>query len=114
MVEAYVPDRGDLVWLNFNPSRGREQQGRRPAIVLTPKSYNRVSELAIFLPITSKRKGYPFEVALPKTLSIQGVVLVDQIKSLDWQNRDITFIEKASLETLDLIRLKIAPLIFET
>ena len=67
MVDRYIPDRGDLVWLNFDPSAGREQQGRRPAIVLSRIIYNRVSDLAIMVPITSKRKGYPFEVPLPQT-----------------------------------------------
>jgi mRNA interferase MazF len=113
MVDRYIPDRGDLVWLNFDPSTGREQQGRRPAIVLTLADYNRVSELAVMMPITSRRKGYPFEVLLPTTLPIQGVILCDQMKSLSWRTREIAFIAKAPTETLLNIRLKIESLLFE-
>ena len=113
MVDRYIPDRGDLVWLNFDPSTGREQQGRRPAIVLSRLVYNRVSDLAIMVPITSKRKGYPFEVPLPPDLTIQGVILCDQIKSFDWKNRNIAFIGKITDETLSHIRLKLESLCFE-
>ena len=66
MVDRYIPDRGDLVWLNFDPSTGREQQGRRPAIVLSRLVYNRASDLATMVPITSKRKGYPNKIAVVK------------------------------------------------
>jgi mRNA interferase MazF len=111
MVDRYIPDRGDLVWINFNPSVGREQQGRRPAVVLSPAVHNRPSELAVLLPVTSKRKGYPMEVPLPETLPIQGVILCDQIKSLDWRNRNVEFIGKIDTETLHHIGLKLEPLI---
>lgn len=84
---AYVPDRGDVVWLTFKPKTGREQSGRRPALVLSPKSYNGKVGLMIACPITSKIKGYPFEVALPPDLPVKGAVLSDQVKSLDWQAR---------------------------
>lgn len=88
----YIPDRGDIVWLDFNPQVGREQAGRRPALVLSPAAYNRKVRLALVCPITTKVKGYPFEVALPEGVGISGVVLADQVKSLDWQLRQAEFI----------------------
>ncbi|PZV16727.1 MAG: mRNA-degrading endonuclease [Leptolyngbya sp.] len=92
---AYIPDSGDLVWLDFNPQTGREQANRRPAVVLSPASYNGKVKLGIFCPITTKVKSYPFEVALPDDLPIAGVILADQVKSLDWQIRKAEFICKA-------------------
>ncbi len=91
----YVPERGDLIWLNFTPQSGHEQRGKRPALVLSPKNYNQKTSLCLCLPITSQIKGYPFEVALPNDLSISGVVLSDQIKSLDFRVREARFISKA-------------------
>lgn len=90
---TYIPERGDAVWINFNPQSGHEQAGRRPAIVISPKAYNQKVGLALFCPITNQAKGYPFEVAIPKNQKITGVVLSDQIKSLDWQARDVKFID---------------------
>jgi len=84
---AYVPERGDVVWITFNPQAGHEQAGRRPAVVLSPKAYNGKVGLALLCPITSQVKGYPFEVAIPDGLPISGVILSDQIKSLDWRAR---------------------------
>lgn len=83
----YIPDRGDVVWLHFDPRAGHEQAGRRPALVVSPKPYNGTVGLALMCPITSRAKGYPFEVALPGDLSVSGVVLADQIKSLNWEAR---------------------------
>ena len=83
----YVPRRGDIVWLTFNPQADHEQAGRRPAVVLSPLSYNAKVGLAVICPITSAVKGYPFEVNLPHGLPISGVILADQVKSLDWQTR---------------------------
>jgi mRNA interferase MazF len=91
---AYVPRRGDAVWLNFDPQSGHEQAGHRPALVLSPEEYNRKTSLAVLCPITSHVKGYPFEVALPAGLSIKGVILADQVKSLDWRARKATLIKK--------------------
>jgi mRNA interferase MazF len=88
---SYVPSRGDIVWLLFNPQTGSEQAGRRPAIVLSPSAYNGKVGLAVFCPITSQRKGYPFEVVLPQDLPVSGVVLSDQVKSLDWRSRNAQF-----------------------
>jgi mRNA interferase MazF len=82
-----VPDRGDLVWLEFDPQAGHEQAGHRPAVVLSPRAYNQKSGLGLFGPITSRVKGYPFEVLLPPDLPVKGAVLCDQVKSLDWQAR---------------------------
>ena len=89
---AYVPDRGDAVWLNFDPQSGHEQAGRRPAIVLSPMSYNRKVGLCLFCPITSRAKDYPFEVAIPAGMKISGVILADQVKSLDWKARNTELI----------------------
>jgi len=90
----YIPERGDAVWLDFNPQSGHEQAGRRPALVLSPKAYNQKVGLALFCPITSQIKGYPFEAEIPKGLKVKGVVLCDQIKSLDWKERNAAFICK--------------------
>ncbi len=87
----YVPARGDIVWLNFAPQAGHEQAGRRPALTISPEDYNEKTSLALFCPITSRVKGYPFEVLLPTTGSVSGVVLADQLKSLDWRARRARF-----------------------
>lgn len=85
--KAYVPKRGDAVWLTFDPQAGHEQAGRRPAVVLSPETYNGKVGLAVFCPITSHTKGYPFEVEIPSGLGVKGVILSDQVKSLDWRAR---------------------------
>lgn len=82
------PGAGDLIWISFDPQRGSEQSGRRPALVLSPHEYNNRVGLALMCPITSKIKGYPFEVCLPPEGEIKGVVLADQVKSLDWRTRN--------------------------
>jgi mRNA interferase MazF len=87
VAKRYVPERGDVVWLQFDPQAGHEQAGKRPALVLSPSAYNGRVGLALLCPITSQRKGYPFEVPLPIGLKVQGVVLADQVKSLDWRFR---------------------------
>jgi mRNA interferase MazF len=84
---TYIPDRGDVVWITLNPQAGHEQAGRRPAVVLSPAIYNGKVGLAILCPITSQVKGYPFEVKIPDGLKISGVILADQVKSLDWRAR---------------------------
>ena len=93
VAESYVPRRGDAVWLHFDLQTGHEQTGRRPALVLSPESYNGKVGLAILCPITSQVKGYPFEVALPNGSAVSGVVLSDQVKSLDWRARRADLIE---------------------
>ena len=84
---TYVPARGDLIWLQFTPQAGHEQAGQRPAVVVSPSSYNRRVGLALCCPVTSQVKGYPFEVLLPEGLGVEGAILSDQIKSLDWRVR---------------------------
>jgi mRNA interferase MazF len=88
---AYIPDSGDIVWITFNRQAGREQAGRRPALVLSPAAYNGKVGLAILCPITSQIKGYPFEVVIPDGLEISGAILSDQVKSLDWKGRKAEF-----------------------
>lgn len=84
----YVPERGEVVWLTFSPQAGHEQAGRRPAVVLSPRAYNAKVGLCLACPVTSQAKGYPFEVVIPPGLEVAGVVLSDQIKSLDWRARE--------------------------
>lgn len=100
MATSYVPERGDLVWLEFNPKAGHEQACHRPALVVSPRSYNRRVGLALFCPVTSQVKGYPFEVALPSGLEVQGAVLSDQLKSLDWRVRQAKRIARLPAEVL--------------
>ncbi len=107
---AYIPNRGDIVWLNFSPQAGHEQRGKRPAIIISPKEYNEKTNLALCCPITSNQKGYPFEVIL-KGKKINGVVLADHLKSLDWKTRKIKFIEKARPQAMSECIEKIATLI---
>ncbi len=102
MVSKYIPDRGDIVWLNFNPQQGHEQAGVRPALVLSPKSYNRNSKLMLACPITSKVKGYPFEVRV-LAKKIDGAVLADQVKNLDWTIRNVSFVEKVPYDVLEQV-----------
>ena len=109
--KKYIPDRSDIVWLNFHPGSGHEQQGKRPAIVISPKKYNEKVGLGLFCPITSKIKSYPFEVRI-KNEKIDGVVLADQIKSLDWKKRGIEFITKETTEKINEIINK-ASVLFE-
>ena len=98
--EKYIPDACDIVWLNFNPQTGYEQSGRRAAVVISPKIYNEKSKLALFLPITNQEKGYPFEIKIPSGFKVQGVILSDQIKSLDWNRRDAQFACKLPKDVL--------------
>jgi len=107
----YIPERGDIVWMDFDPQSGREQKGKRPAIVISPKKYNEVVGLGLFCPITSKIKNYPFEVRLTNS-KVDGVVLSDQIKSFDWKTRNTEFIAKADPDCISEIVDKIGVLIF--
>ncbi len=108
---TYVPERGDIVWVNFNPQAGHEQAGRRPAVILSPKAYNRKVGLAIFCPITSQIKGYPFEVKMPSHGKVTGVILSDQAKSLDWRVRKVAFISALPAEVIDEVLTKLGRLI---
>lgn len=106
MKPVYIPEKGDLIWLNFTPHSGHEQAGKRPAIVLSPSKYNSKTGLLIACPITSKIKGYPFEVLI-NCKKITGVVLADQVKNIDWKTRNAAFIEKSSDEILKNVQEKL-------
>ena len=108
---AYVPERGDVVWINFNPQAGHEQAGRRPAVILSPKAYNQKVGLAILCPITSQIKGYPFEVKMPSKGKITGVILSDLAKSLDWRIREVTFISSLPAGVMNEVLTKLGRLI---
>jgi mRNA interferase MazF len=108
---AYIPNRGDIVWVTFTPQAGHEQAGRRPALVLSPASYNAKVGLAICCPITSQIKNYPFEVMLPEGLKIGGAILSDQVKSLDWKTRQADFICKLPEANVDEVLQKLGTLI---
>ncbi len=109
MVTNYVPARGDVVWITLNPQAGHEQAGRRPALVVSPLVYNKKVGLALMCPITNQVKGYPFEVLIPEGLPVTGVVLADQVKSLDWQARRAELIctlpKEAVRDVLNKIKL---------
>jgi mRNA interferase MazF len=111
---AYVPKRGDAIWLDFDPQAGHKQSGRRPAVVLSPRPYNSKIGLAIVCPVTSQQKGYPFEVQIPSNLRVTGVVLSDQVKSLDWKTRNTEFIGSLPSETVGEILNKLAVLLSPT
>ena len=111
---SYVPDRGDLVWMNFTPQAGREQAGNRPALVVSPKAYNEKVGLAVVCPITSRVKGYPFEVLLPPGLPVQGAVLADHLKNLDWRIRQVRLKGRAPKPVVAEVQRKIAALLLET
>jgi mRNA interferase MazF len=108
---AYVPDRGDIIYLEFDPQKGREQKGKRSSLVLSPKSYNGKVGLAIMCPITNQEKGYPFEVRLGEQLSVTGVILSDQVKSINWRERNASFSAKAPQRVMDEVRGKILALL---
>jgi len=101
---GYIPDAGDLVWVTFDPRAGYEQRGRRPALILSPRTYNAKARLAIACPVTSHAKGYPFEVAIPAGGKVTGVVLADHVKSLDWNVRRVEFAATAPVEILTEVR----------
>ena len=98
---GFTPKRGDLVWIDFSPHSGREQAGRRPALVLSPEQYNDKVGLAVMCPVTSKEKGYPFEVRLPPACPIQGVILADHVKNMDWRARRTSSAGRAQEAVID-------------
>jgi mRNA interferase MazF len=108
VVEAYVPEVGHIVWLSIDPQRGREQAGRRPFLILSPREYNAKTSLAVGVPITAKAKAYPFEVIVRAGGSVTGVALADQVKSLDWHARLADFAAQASPATLRSVRRLLA------
>jgi len=108
---AYIPDSGDIVWVEFNPQAGHEQAGHRPALVLSPAAYNGKVGLAILCPITSQVKGYPFEVKIPDGLEVSGAILSDQVESLDWKARKAEFACKLPSVTFNEVVQKLSTLI---
>jgi len=106
MVDNYIPSKGDIICVDFSPQVGHEQSGSRPAIVISHQKYNDVVGLMLVCPITSKIKNYPFEVTLQSSCTTKGVILSDQIKSLDWRARGVKFIEKVNKTTQDEILSK--------
>ena len=111
VASQFVPDRGDLIWMEFMPQAGHEQSGRRPALVLSTKAYNAERGLALVCPISSRVAGYDFEVNVPKTTGVSGVVLSDQIKSMDWRARYARQIGNAPASVVDEVTGKVAELI---
>lgn len=107
----YAPERGDVVSLEFNPQAGSEQAGRRPGLVVSPSSYNRKVGLALICPITHKAKGYPFEVEIPPGLKVKGTILCDHIKSLDWQARHASPLDRVPDETMAEVTAKVVALV---
>jgi mRNA interferase MazF len=110
MEKFYIPDLGDLVWMDLEPTLGKEQSGRRPVLVITPKLYNQFG-LCITIPITSKIKGYNTEVSLPKHFSVEGVILTNHPRPHDWSLRNVKFIEKLDIHTLKTVQIKIKTLL---
>lgn len=111
MVKEYIPERGDIIKLNFSPQSGREQRGFRPALVISPAAYNKVSSFILACPITNSIKGWNFEVLLSRSMKTSGVILADQIRVLDWKSRGARFIEKADSDVLEEALAKISPLV---
>ena len=111
MSTTWIPERGDVVWIAMDPTVGHEQSGRRPALVLSPAAYNGKVGLAILCPITSQVKGYPFEVRLPDALPVEGVVLADQAKSLDWRSRGAEFLCAVPQETTSAALMRLQALV---
>ncbi len=106
----YIPEQGDIVWVNFNPAKGHEQRGQRSAIVLSRTEYNKKIGLVVICPITSQAKGYPFEV-LVDAGKIKGVILADQVRSVDWQERRVSFISKSGISIIREVKEKLAALV---
>jgi mRNA interferase MazF len=109
----YTPQRGDVVWLSFSPQAGHEQAGRRPGLVLSPAKYNGKVGLMLACPITSRAKGYPFEVEIPIGAGVSGVILSDQLRSLDWRERRAEYVGKVDAGTLDNVRAKLDAVLYE-
>ena len=111
MSATFVPDAGDIVWLTFDPQAGREQAGRRPALVISPRIYNCRSGLALACPITNQAKGYPFEAPVPSGHGATGVILADHVKSLDWKARHAEKLGRCPAVVIEEVRARLAPLL---
>ncbi len=111
-MSKYIPDVGDIVWIDFDPQKGNEIQKRRPALVISSILYNRTAmTLALFCPITNTKKGHPFEVDIPKGLGVDGVILSDQVKNMDWRQRNATYICTVPDETIHNVLRRIEALL---
>jgi mRNA interferase MazF len=113
MVNTYIPNRGDLIFLDFDPQKGHEESGRRPALVLSPEEYNAKTRLVIVCPITKQVKGYAFEVKLISQKKVEGVVLADHVKSFDWRKRNAQLIEKINIQSYQEVIAKLHVLLAE-
>jgi mRNA interferase MazF len=111
MVKRYIPERGDIVKFNFDPTLGREQAGYRPALIITSQKFNQATRLALVCPITSQVKGFNLEILLPDGLKTKGVILAFQLKTIDWQERKVSFLEKLPKYTLEEVLGKLHALI---
>ena len=111
MVGQYIPIRGDIVKLNFDPTLGREQAGYRPALIISAQEFNQVTRLALVCPITSKVKGFNLEVLLPEGLITRGVALTFQVKTIDWFERQVKYVESLPTETIDEVIAKLQTII---
>jgi len=111
MPAPFVPERGDIVWIQFDPQAGHEQAGHRPALVISPSTYNRIVGLGLFCPLTTRIKGFPFEVLLPPGLPASGAILSDQVKNLDWRARKAKFLCNAPADVVDEVLERILSLI---
>jgi mRNA interferase MazF len=111
VAREYVPDSGDLIWLDFTPQGEREQAGRRPAVVFSPRSYNDKTNLAVVCPVTSHVKGYPFQVTVPPGLNVRGPILADHLKNLDWRQRQAQKAGRIPRAVLEQVRERIAALL---
>lgn len=112
--QEYTPHRGDLVWIELDPTRGSEIQKTRPAVVISPYSYNKIVGLALMCPITSKQKGYPFEVSLNSKQKVKGVILADQVRSMDWRVRKAKLVERLPADIIKEVIDKVSALLEET
>lgn len=110
-MKRWIPDRGQAIWIDMDPQAGHEQRGRRPAVVLSPAQYNGKVGLALLCPITSHIKGYPFEVLVPAGSKVQGAILSDQLKSLDWRARKATMICSLPGPVVDEVLSKLGTLL---
>lgn len=110
-IDGIIPERGDIIRLELNPRTGSEQAGYRPALVISPLAYNRISKLILICPITSRQKNWPFEVNLSSSLQTSGVILVDQVRSIDCQARKAHFVEKVPPDIMDEVLARLETLL---
>lgn len=110
-IRSYTPERGDFIWIDLHPRTGHEQSGRRPALVLSPKSYNRKTGLCIICPATRQAKGYAFEVAVEGNKQQTSVILADHVRSVDWKVRQAQLIQRVNREVIDEVVAKLEALI---